>query len=298
MNVEVQSASLDVPAPCPNKCPFCISKIHKGSKMLENKFIKNESGTYKGYYSAYIEQEFKKRLEFLRDKKIDTIVFTGTSSEPIFNMDYIDLFYIINLRLPSPFKIIELQTSGIGLDKDTLERLKRVGFTTIAISLASFDSETNINICSIQPKYNFYIKTLCQSIKKHGFNLRLCLNINKIGFSKLSKRMLFECCKDLEADQITFRKLYKSRLSGQSTWIENQKMSETWWYDLHEYIQHKGKELYKLPFGAMKHSIHGMSTVIDSDCMGKRNNDGIKHLILRRNCKLYSQWDDPASLVF
>lgn len=263
--------------------------------MLENKFITDECDRY----SPSLRREFKKRLEFLRDKKIDTIVFTGTSSEPMFNKDYINLFRNVNYELPSRFKIIELQTSGVGLNDDILEDMKYTGFTTIAISLASFDSETNTDICSIQPKYNFYIKTLCELIKKYDFNLRLCLNINKLGFSKLDMRNLFECCRDLQADQITFRRLYKTkRSSEQNTWIENQKMPDSWWNDLHQYIRSKGRELYRLPFGTMKHSIHGMSTIVDLDCMGKKNNDGIKHLILRRNCKLYSQWDDPASLIF
>ena len=295
MNVEVQSASLDVPAPCPNKCPFCISKIHKESKMLVNKFILDKSRRY----SPYLKREFKKRLEFLRDNKIDTIVFTGTSSEPMFNIDYINLFRNVNYVLPSPFKILELQTSGIGLDEDMLEEMKDMGFTTISVSLASLVSKTNSNICSIQENYQFNIEALCLLIKTYDFNLRLCLNMNKIGFYKPDMHGLFKRCRDLDADQITFRNLFSNKKDyKQNKWIEENKMPESWWDELKEYIRVNGKELYRLPFGAMKHSIHGMSTVIDIDCMGKQNNDGIKHLILRRNCKLYSQWDDPASLIF
>ena len=47
-----------------------------------------------------------------------------------------------------------------------------------------------------------------------------------------------------------------------------------------------------------KSCIYDMSTVIDDDCMSQVPKDEYKYLILRPNCKLYSRWDDPASLIF
>jgi hypothetical protein len=41
-----------------------------------------------------------------------------------------------------------------------------------------------------------------------------------------------------------------------------------------------------------------MSVVLDNDCMAKGSNDDFKYLIIRPNGKLYSSWDDPASLIF
>ena len=41
------------------------------------------------------------------------------------------------------------------------------------------------------------------------------------------------------------------------------------------------------------------SVVMCEDCMGKNpESDVKKFLILRPNCKLYSQWDSSTSLVF
>lgn len=47
----------------------------------------------------------------------------------------------------------------------------------------------------------------------------------------------------------------------------------------------------------------GMAVVVDDDCMAKgklpdAEKDAYKYLILQPDCKLYSQWDDPASLIF
>ena len=65
----------------------------------------------------------------------------------------------------------------------------------------------------------------------------------------------------------------------------------------------KGKPLGVLPYGATKYSLHGMAVVVDDDCMAKgklpgEEKDAYKYLILQPDCKLYSQWDDPASLIF
>jgi hypothetical protein len=75
-------------------------------------------------------------------------------------------------------------------------------------------------------------------------------------------------------------------------------MPVEWWSRLSEYIEHKGRPLNRLPFGAMKYSIMGMSTVVDDNCMNKGEKTDLKYVILRRNCKLYSEWDDAASLIF
>ena len=65
------------------------------------------------------------------------------------------------------------------------------------------------------------------------------------------------------------------------------------------YIKEFGKPLNRLSFGSMRYSIDSISTVIDFDCMNKNGKkENLKYLILRRNCRLYSEWDDPASLIF
>lgn len=69
--------------------------------------------------------------------------------------------------------------------------------------------------------------------------------------------------------------------------------------EINSFIKTYGTVLGKLPYGATKYSYNDMSIVLDDDCMGKRNdNDAYKYLILRPNCKLYSSWDDKASLIF
>lgn len=69
---------------------------------------------------------------------------------------------------------------------------------------------------------------------------------------------------------------------------------------LQNYVWTHGKVLGVLPHGAVKYSVDELCVVMDEDCMDKREKTGedYKYLILQPDCKLYSQWDDPASLIF
>ena len=70
--------------------------------------------------------------------------------------------------------------------------------------------------------------------------------------------------------------------------------------ELNRYIVDNGIPLELLPFGAMRYSVHGLSTVVDLNCMNKgvKDDGSVKYLILRPDCHLYTRWDDPASLLF
>jgi len=298
--MNIQSASLDVPAPCPNNCKFCVTKLwRKGDlEMLNNAFIFDDD-------HQIIFNEFHERMLYLRQQNVDTIIFTGSNSEPVYNKKYLKMFNASNLKLGNnKFINIELQTSGIGLIEE-LEFLKYIGVKTISLSLASLSTEKNFEIMETpEVLRSWTIKSLTKKIKENGFNLRLSLNINKSGYKGTDDiKDIFMDCKNLLADQITFRELYSdgSDLSV-AKWIEENNIEnnkKNWWKNLKNYISENGRVLNVLAFGAFKYSIHGMSTVIDDDCMSKDpNKKSFKYLILRRNNRLYSEWDDPASLIF
>jgi hypothetical protein len=109
--------------------------------------------------------------------------------------------------------------------------------------------------------------------------------------------VIFDKLKAVGADQVTFRRLYTSGKGvPQDKWIDEHEYLS---YNLlSTYIEKNGRPLERLPFGAMRYSIRGMSTVVDDDCMSTEVKDSVKYLILRPNCKLYTKWDDEGSLLF
>lgn len=279
--MNIQSLSIHVPNnTCINKCKFCVSRMRKD----EYKFIKDE-------------KEYKKRLEFARDNGCNTVMLTGTS-EPQQNKEFLKWFSDINKSLPSPFKIIEIQTTGFMLDKNYLEFLKdEVGVTTISLSV-SFLFDENKNNEIIGNKINLY--TLIDLIKSYDFNLRLSLNmISEYEKQLIFPQDIFNFAKTKQVDQLTFRVLYSSgKDTPQDKWISENKASKEYIANIQNYIREKGKPLHILEYGQTQYDVDGISVVLDDDCMSQKLTKDYKYLILRPNCKLYSQWDTKASLIF
>jgi len=228
-----------------------------------------------------------------------------------------------------PFPNVELQTTGVMLmDKEfaipgstirtkdrypNIELLKSIGVNTISLSVSDiFSAVKNSHIIGIPDKLYFDLDKLCKFIKDSGFNLRLSLNMTNVYDDKYPEDILIRC-KELGADQITFRKLYGGGYDNpESVWVDENACKDKVIEQINEHIagekdeefqtgyHHNGEgtALYRLPFGPMVYSIDGMSTAVDDDCMSKDNLDSLKYVILRENGKLYCQWDDEGSLIF
>lgn len=291
--MKTQSFSIDVPGKCPHNCKPCISIMSSNKKFYVDKLTGNLDSPETFF-------AFRDKMAYAREKT-DTVILTGTKSEPILNTEFLDFFSEVNCSLPNPFYNIEIQTTGYGLDEELLDYLKLIGVKTISLSLFSLDSYINHKIA--QTKYkNFFIFNKCLLIKEKGFNLRICLNLNKEGFGNymLSLNLILDRLLYMEADQVTFRKLYHNNdhKLPQTKWVIENQLSDENWIMLKQDIELYGKYIRTLDFGAKVYSIKGISTVIDNDCMTKENKNDLKYLILRRNIKLYTNWDDEGSLLF
>lgn len=291
--MKIQSLSIVVPTnKCVNNCPFCVSKTHDNDYKDEFQCGKNPR----------FEKDYIERLSFAKDNGVNTIILTGTG-EALQNKRFLKKFAMWNVSLKSPFYIIELQTTGVMLDDETLEFLRdEVRVKTISISVSDlFDNETNLKIIGVSEKLKFDLSDISKRIKDYGFNLRISLNVLK-NSEKYSYDEIFNRLKELGADQVTFRKMWKSNNNNIiDKWIEENAANENFLSSLNVYIKEKGKLLGHLTFGTLQYEIggeNGISTVVDEDCMANEVKDTFKYLILRENGKLYTRWDSKASLIF
>jgi hypothetical protein len=250
-------------------------------------------------------ESYKNRLAFARDNGCNTVMLTG-QGEPQQNLEFIAKFAKMNSELVMPFRNIEIQTTGARIDEYTLNCLRNNGITTISLSVSCLnDDEANSDVIN-GGRTPIDLKKLCRNIKELGFNLRLSLNVTTWIYlydePKGGYEAIFEyCSKVLGADQVTFRKMYTDgNNSPQSKWIEKYGVkTEAYFGGLHDYILKNGRYLDTLEYGSKRYSVMGMSTVVDEDCMAKsEEKQSWKYLILRPNCKLYTQWDDKGSLLF
>lgn len=287
--MNVQSVSICVPACCPNDCKFCVSKLHTNP-------YKN---LYKKDMTSY-QINLSNRLKYAKENGVNCVILTGTG-EPLMNMDYISYFTGVNMKIDSPFRHIELQTSGISLDEEKLEKLQFYNINTISLSISSLNSKKNQDYNGINDIYYFNITELCKNIKSWGFNLRLSLNLTDDFENFDSISSLFGYLKESGADQITFRKLYKNSnmpASKVNSWIAQHRCKDEIVNLIEEYIRLRGTALYKLSFGATKYDVHGMSVVLDDDCMNTETKNDLKYFIIREDGKLYTHWDKKGSLIY
>jgi len=307
--MNIQSLSIVVPTnnSCVNKCKFCVSRTH--TNPYEDKI----SSFIKGYFNAENNnihfnkkikmdtsrdyKDYRNRLQYARDNGCNVVVLTGTG-EPVQNKKFLDFFYDVNETLDTPFKSIEIQTTGVLLDEEYLLHLREIGITTISFSISNiFDNDRNLELIDCAEKLKFNVFDIIKIVKKYGFNLRLSLNLVN-DYDQYRVREVIDKCEELGADQVTFRKLYKSKLNNEiDEWIENNASID--FYDrLTSYVKTNGLLLGQLPFGPKMYDIQDMSIVIDQDCMSEEIKDTYKYLILRENAKLYTNWSKKSSLVF
>ena len=312
--MEIQSLSVVVPSTgCINCCPFCVSRMHTNDyKDLitgSNKRCRtNSSCDWKSRETA--KRNYLNRLAFARDNGCNTAMLTGCS-EPQQNMPFIRMFAELNSQLDKPFRNIEMQTTGANFTEEMIDELANlVGVTTISVSVSCICNDDHNSDIINGKRFPVCLSTLCKYIKNYEMNLRLSLNITKEMFFDLTDsdhynsmhELLFLRCKDLGADQVTFRKMFTSdEDTEQGKWVKDHRLEceDEWFKILNRYVIDNGRFLNSLEYGNKRYSVNGMSVVIDEDCMAKdKDKNSFKYLILRPNCKLYTQWDDEGSLLF
>jgi hypothetical protein len=307
--MQIQSLSIVVPGGCPNDCPCCVSKLHTDVDTYENQLEDNYQ------FEALYSSDFKDALEFARDNGCNAMMFTG-DGEPLMNRGFIRKVVELNNQLTKPFRWKEIQTTGVFLLKkaknggeENLRWLRDyVRIKMISLSVFNpFDSDENAKCTRPKnPKAYVDVEATCAAIKKYNFGLRLSINLYNY-YDGLDPVKIFEKAKQLGANQITFRVLYNidNPLTEDekkiNDWIIENKCSEETVQRINDYIKTHGRALERLPFGAIRYSVHGMSCVLDDDCMNSKTEDvkdQVKYLILRPDCKLYTRWDDEGSMLF
>ena len=287
--MEIQSLSIAVPLHgCINACPFCVSRMH--GLDYENRI---------GKYNDLQVRDYKARMLFARKNGCNTAILTGTG-EALQNVEFVRRFGQWNQELGNDrFLWLELQSTGVLLE-DNMDMLReQVGVTTIALSVSDiFDSMNNAHVVHMPPKYAVDIDDLCAKILAKGFNLRISLNLYGL-YDTIEPARVFERMKALGAHQVIVRKLYESGENKEvDQWVRDNAAKPETIAAYRDYILAEGAPLERLPFGSVRYSVNGMSTVIDENCMPHELTNSFRYLILRPDCRLYSRWDDRGSVVF
>lgn len=298
MKRNAQSLSICVPGKrCINQCKFCVSCMHADA-------YKNQMDENLPFYDLYFE-DYVKRMIFAKENDANIMMITG-DIEPLQNRHFLQTLatinkYVLPQRGCSSFNWIEIQTSAVGFDRNYARFLRNtVGVSVLSLSLSSFDDEVNAEIVGMPKNKKVNIKEVCAIAKEYDFTLRLSLNMSEKmllsigeGWYPILIPAIFSKAKELEADQVTFRKFYTSGDNEQSKWINENAVPDGFFKVLHLYVKENGRLIGTLPYGYNQYSVNGISVVIDEDCMNeaKAEKEASKYFVIRPDCKLYDGWN-------
>lgn len=284
--MNIQSLSIVIPEKsCWNHCKFCVSRQHC-EDYGENIISANE-----------IPQSYINRMMFVRDEGCNSMILTGTT-EPQQNLPFIYKLMKINSQLRKPFYNISIQTTGTNLNPKEIENLAITGITTLALSISSFNDERNWEIIGAPQKVRtMKLVDIIACAKKHNMNVRACINLTN-EFENYIPQQYFTWAKQNHIDQMTFRKIYADGDGEEAKWVNSHSFPDKKFAEITTYVKYEGTPIARLPYGFIQYSVHGISVVIDDNCMSKDNIDEMKYAILRPNGHLYSRWDDTGSLIF
>lgn len=285
--MNIQSLSIVVPTgKCWNHCAFCVSHMHHedyGACILHNE--------------QPIPRSYLDHMEFVRDEGCNSMIFTGTA-EPQQNLKFIFDLLACNKQLRKPFYNITIQTTGSNLHFEDIRDLAKAGVTTLALSISFVVDSYNWDIIGTPEKARtMTLAELIQAAKEFNMNVRACFNLTD-AFKRANPKDYFNWCKYHQVDQATFRKIYADGNGSEAEWVREHEFPQEKFDDIKDYIKTNGTPIARLPYGFIQYSVHGISTVIDDNCMSKDNIDEMKYAILRPNGHLYSRWDDTGSLIF
>lgn len=288
--MNIQSLSIVVPTgKCWNHCAFCVSHMHH-----------EDYGTCILHNNQPTPRSYLNRIEFVRDEGCNSMIFTGTA-EPQQNLEFIFKLLDCNKTLRKPFYNITIQTTGSNLHYEDIKNLANEGVTTLALSISSVIDARNWDIIHTPEKARMMTLTkLIETAKEFNMNVRACFNLTD-EFALANPKDYFNWCKSKRVDQVTFRKIYADGNGPEAEWVRSHEFPQEKFDAIKDYITENGTPIARLPYGFIQYSVHGISTVIDSNCMDVKTEDNLeemKYAILRPNGHLYSAWNTKGSLIF
>ncbi|MFW9850179.1 MAG: radical SAM protein [Candidatus Thorarchaeota archaeon] len=272
----IGSLQVTVPAGCMNDCEFCVYRQHATKfKTLWNKD------------HSWWAREIERRLRYAADR-VAAVMITS-HGEPTINVNYIRDFMEILNRIAPALAQVEIQTSGVGLTEEKLDRLYEYGIRVISLSIPALDRDKIVEIMKVPKKYDYNPIALCELIRSKGFTLRLSIAMTD-WFDDLTLGTIMDDLVNIwKPNQVSFKKLYgadKVATGKYEEFVEEFKSNADY------------TKLELLSLGLWKYDASGMGVVWNDDCMVSEIQEVPRYLILQPDAKLYTRWDSKASVIF
>ncbi|MHA1909707.1 MAG: radical SAM protein [Candidatus Thorarchaeota archaeon] len=272
----IGSLQVTVPAGCMNDCGFCVYRQHATKfKTLWNKDHERWA------------KEIEIRLRYAADR-VAAVMITS-HGEPTINVNYIRDFMEILNRVTPKLAQVEIQTSGVGLTEEKLDKLYEYGIRVISLSVPALDRDRIVEIMKVPEKFEYDPVALSEMIRSKGFTLRLSIAMTD-WFDDITLEFIMDQLANVwKPNQVSFKKLYGADIIATGKYeefVEEFKKIEAY------------TKLEFLSLGLWKYDADGMGVVWNDDCMVAEEQEDPRYLILQPDAKLYTRWDSKASVIF
>ena len=254
---------------CNKNCGYCVSKMTGFNEPNEQLMVRN----------------IKKIISIAISSDINSVLFTG-KGEPLLNIDYLTKTASELSMFP-----LEIQTNGLLLNEETIEKLYLAGFNVISISVDHENYFTTI------------LPDRIPLIHKYNMLIRLSLNIND-KLASMTMNEIIEFCRTYKVNQLLLRKLsipIKGKDNAVELWIDKHapdKLFDTLQSELSSIIHEHGKLIRKLNQGIKIYDVFDISVTVSDYCIQETSNEeNLRSLIFEDDGHLYTSWNSKASAI-
>lgn len=264
---------------CPRHCPYCVSRM-TGKQDFSN-------------MPEIISPKVLKAIQLARLSGVSTALLTS-KGETLFGVGRDHAFQYLSLLNSFPF--IEVQTSGYGLDDDTLKELEEHGVTTIAISCVSDSHTRNREIFGTDYEDPFEI---ADRIHARGMMVRLCCTMCA-GYCESTETVdhMISSCRHKGIEQLSFVPVTapdKSMSMKITKWASTCGLDVAEVKRLYDHVRKSGPKLMTLMHGGEVYDVDGVSVCIRYCLTDDPETNALRQVIVYPNGDTRYSWTHKAA---
>lgn len=269
---------------CQNHCPYCVARA-TGKDGLDN------------MPDNICIHKVQKILNLAELSGVSTALITS-KGETLYKMGLEHTFqYIHVIKEFSKIPFIEVQTSGSGLDADTISNLGSAGVTTLAISCVSDSLSRNRKIFGQHYQDPF---ELTEHAHKAGMMVRLCCTmIAEYVESWESMEHMIQSCSMKGIEQLSFVPATVPDnmpvFHPVKEWIEEHGLVKERVDGLYTIVRQKGVKLLTLMHGGEVYDIDGVSVCIRYCLTDDPETNTLRQVIVYPNGEARYSWTSKAA---
>jgi molybdenum cofactor biosynthesis enzyme MoaA len=300
MSVVVGSAA------CNARCPFCVSKMTPANGVT----IKADQIDYGNWHAA---------CRLAQVAGVTTVLITGKGEPTLFPAQVTE---VLTKLKPYDFPIIEMQTNGIPLTKDTIARsdnrmpevllpteevLRRwydLGLRTIAISNVGYNPAKNHEIYLPYKDEYIDLAALIARLHKIGFGVRLATVLIKGGVdSPEAVDKLLEYAREHKVEQLKLCPVTKPGEAHNEEgnvalgWIKENYVTPEQLLKITQWVQSNGHFVRDLGHNAKVYDVRGQNICLSNCLTVDPDPNAMRQIIYFPDGRVRDSWEFSGAVI-